>query len=1395
MKRTFRLFLSSTFGDFQAEREALRSEVWPQLEAYCAARGASFEVVDLRWGISESDGLAHDTVRICLDEIAHCQKLSPKPNFLMLLGDRYGWRPLPPEIPAEEFEPLRDHQGTGDARDVSLLTDWYRRDDNAVPPSYVLRPRGEAHRSYAQWQPIEDQLLRILRTRAESLGITPWRREHYLYSATHQEIVRGALAIGDADQHIFACLRDLPDLDPQTPPARRFTDFDANGQVDAEAAQVRQELRSQVAACLPPKSRFHYLAHWQGRAEEPIGTAHLEPLCADILNALRRVIDKALDTATGDTLDQEIASHRAIGNDRARIFVGRTAQRAQLAHALQTIRTRSDETPEVPQSLLIHGPGGAGKSAFMAKALADIQQSHRDAHPETVVIERFIGTTPRSIDLATFLRDLLAELARRYGQDETLPEGDLKELIEALPERLAWATQEQPLILVIDALDQFTDSFHARQHQWLPRELPPHVALVLSVLDGLMVASLQQRHPQAKAIPLPAFTPAEGEAMLDALLAQGSDRQRRLTPTQKTMVLNAFKGDGRPLYLALAANACRRWRSWDEPTPLPDRLEALIRRFVDELKATHGPRIADRALDYLCAARFGVSDQEMRDLLWRDREARAEFDQRKNPDQPEVTSLPTVIWSRFYFDLAPYLAAQGTTGALLYRFYHRIIGEEIAAYTLVDDAQIVHSRIADYFASQPLHLGNGASKTPNLRKLTEEPWQRIKAEQLDKAEQLLTDFSFAMAKCEADQVNDLLQDYRALIEAHRQSENPISDTLRMWEAFFRERAHILRRGNAEWPAHKILLQLSVEHADNSPLTLGAEAWLAAGYCDWEWIRRIQRVDEVGINPCIAVLEGHTDGVDGVLERSDGTLVSWSRDHTLRLWSSEGAPLKVLEGHTEGVRSVLERSDGTLVSWSWLMEHTLRLWRKEGDPLKVLEGHTRWVVGVLERSDGTLVSWSSDNTLRLWSTEGESLKVLEGHTSEVVGVLERSDSTLVSWSRDHTLRLWSPAGDPLEVLEGHNEGVDGVLERSDGTLVSWSSDKTLRLWSPSGDPIKVIEGHPEGVRGVLERSDGTLVSWSLDNMLRLWRKEDDPLRVLEGHTSWVDGVLERSDGTLVSWSRDNTLRLWSPSGDPLKVLEGHTNGVDGVLERSDGTLVSWSQDHTLRLWSPAGDPLKVLEGHTGWVRRVLDRSDGTLVSCSMGKSLRLWNPAGVPIKQLEGHTGDVRGVLERSDGALVSWSDDHTLRLWSKEGRPLKVLKGHAGGVHRVLERSDGTLVSWSEDHRMRLWNKGGDPIKVLSANPLTVLSDGVPEQVYCFLDQPADPRRIHNYYLGAYGRAIRLGGDELLHRCIWHPENNSASPQLLYPNGRMVVTQSGGQVCFLQLYRRNQPINLKVSID
>jgi hypothetical protein len=105
--KIFRVFVSSTFTDMKEERRILQRDVFPKLEKYCEERGARFQGVDLRWGVNEELQFEQKTLQTCFNEIDRCQKISPKPNFLILLGDKYGWQPVPEKIPGDEMELIK----------------------------------------------------------------------------------------------------------------------------------------------------------------------------------------------------------------------------------------------------------------------------------------------------------------------------------------------------------------------------------------------------------------------------------------------------------------------------------------------------------------------------------------------------------------------------------------------------------------------------------------------------------------------------------------------------------------------------------------------------------------------------------------------------------------------------------------------------------------------------------------------------------------------------------------------------------------------------------------------------------------------------------------------------------------------------------------------------------------------------------------------------------------------------------------------------------------------------------------------------------------------------------------------------------------------------------------
>ncbi|MDD3520684.1 MAG: DUF4062 domain-containing protein [Actinomycetota bacterium] len=87
------VFISSTFNDMHAERDYLVKNVFPELSEWCEKRKLNLVDIDLRWGITNADSEAKNTVLACLNNIDKC-----RPFFLCFLGQRRGWVPTQEDI-------------------------------------------------------------------------------------------------------------------------------------------------------------------------------------------------------------------------------------------------------------------------------------------------------------------------------------------------------------------------------------------------------------------------------------------------------------------------------------------------------------------------------------------------------------------------------------------------------------------------------------------------------------------------------------------------------------------------------------------------------------------------------------------------------------------------------------------------------------------------------------------------------------------------------------------------------------------------------------------------------------------------------------------------------------------------------------------------------------------------------------------------------------------------------------------------------------------------------------------------------------------------------------------------------------------------------------------------
>ena len=879
--RIFRLFISSTFSDFQREREALQGTVFPKLEAYCASKGARFQAIDLRWGITELAQNERDTMRICLEEIRRSQQLSPRPNFVVLLGDRYGSEPVPSRIPQTQWKRLMAAASVADRKVIREAFES-QPDRNAVPPVYCLKPRqGERSLSVARDAIVRDALRRAA-TAFE--GDEEWLP--FFTSATHQEILLGALKSEDSRKHVHVYVRQIDGL-PNTEEAKAFIDWDKQTQKPVERARKRLAgLELQLRGKL--QERVHDIqARWIGNG---ISGDHIAAFCDRFFEDHVAIIDRELqEMGSKDEARGRVGLHDDFAMERARNFTGRS-------RILRRIVSYLDSKDKSPAPLVLHGEGGSGKSAILAHSFMQA----RSLAPTAVVVARFIGGVPGTESLVPTLNALTQDIADAIGSEKPSIAASTHEAVEAFEQIISNSTPERPVWLFLDALDQFSSDDSAWVLEWLPKHLSPHTRVVVSMREGPVLQAAQRRFPRAL-LQVPPMSVSEGSRMLSSWLSSSREARydagtapttgRRLTAPQRGRLLEQFSSSGSPLWLKLAYEDARSWHSWSKARELPHDVAGMVkdligRRLLEGEK--HMPLFTRRSLAYLAAGRFGLAEEELAKVLGADPEVRDEFRKNEKTDKSWPDSrplLPPILWSRLHFDLEPYLSEANIDGALLYRFFHREFKEVVEQALLQDEARRdIHTRLAEEVFSKPdgddLYRktdAGGLQESTALRRIMEQPWQHAKAGDDDALASILSDLGFCMAKCAANRSSDLVKDFLLLARL-----NKSFDEGHTWPTCILAWAPILSRGSTRWPAHRILLQLVLEMNRGSlSQRQKAECLYHEQHIDWPVFttpklkRYIDRLAKVLTIPGLG-----TDGLANLMMVELNTLAVWSDDGIL-----------------------------------------------------------------------------------------------------------------------------------------------------------------------------------------------------------------------------------------------------------------------------------------------------------------------------------------------------------------------------------------------------------------------------------------------------------------------------------------------------------------------------------
>lgn len=668
--KTFRLFISSTFSDFQVEREILQTKVFPDIKEYCSIKGYTFQPIDLRWGVNNEAQLDQKALEMCIKEVQSC-KTHDYPNFLIMLGDRYGWVPLPNIIEKNEFGKIIQNL---DIEKKEYLASWYYEDANQIPISYILKQRTGEYEDYDKWVEVESKLRDIFQNSVSDLD--EYFKKKYFTSATEAEAIEGIISYSQKSEFQQKLIKLVPSLEKidHKNIFGFFRDIDQNSIIENQFIiddyKKAQEFKSNVKKQLIDENILN--VNTSLTTQKTLDEHYLEEFITSITNFLKQQIDNKIEHNTQNDysyLELEKEQQYNYLNQKLENFLGQE----KILIDIQNYIFDENDKP-----LIICGPSGIGKSSIIAQAIENTTTNIVDKK----IIYRFIGATPNSTTTKDLLSSILEELnisiedenqdsiENQFLTDIDKEENNFVNFSDTFYNTILEIKDD--IVIFIDAVDQLTND---DQFLWLPNKLPSNIKIILSTLkdkeykeDSKYFYTLEDKI--SKFIEVEPFN--KPLKLLDLLLKK---QNRTLQKNQKQYFLEQYNQVKTPLYVYMAANQIQYWKNSDivdTDVTLSLSQKDIVNDFIKVLNTIHhhDKLLIRKVFGYILASKDGLSEYEILELLNTDKE----FIKYLAPDTWHTNTtqeLPLVIWTRLYSHIKPFLKTQKQYGQDLLYFFHR----------------------------------------------------------------------------------------------------------------------------------------------------------------------------------------------------------------------------------------------------------------------------------------------------------------------------------------------------------------------------------------------------------------------------------------------------------------------------------------------------------------------------------------------------------------------------------------------------------------------------------------------------------------------------------------------------------------------------------------------------
>jgi len=311
----------------------------------------------------------------------------------------------------------------------------------------------------------------------------------------------------------------------------------------------------------------------------------------------------------------------------------------------------------------------------------------------------------------------------------------------------------------------------------------------------------------------------------------------------------------------------------------------------------------------------------------------------------------------------------------------------------------------------------------------------------------------------------------------------------------------------------------------------------------------------------AQLKGHDADVRAVSFPAANTVLSTSRDQTVRLWrkTADKPPTFDATITSQGhgyincltfLRASSAWPDGLILSAGQeaIIEAKRPTLTTTDNADRLLVGHGHNVCTLDASSRGTyVVSGGWDGKALVWETEKWQISaqlVHQGEVKSVWAVLAYDEHTVITGSADTYIRIFD-----LRQVNGNGE----VEPRRS---LSTSSVVRALCKLPGG-----IKGHPSGAEFASAGNDG---------IIQLWKMNGTQVGALQGHDSFIYSLACLPTSEIVSAGEDRTVRIWRGSECIQTITHPAISVWSVAVCPENGDIVSGASDNAVRVFTRNAD---------------------------------------------------------------------------------------------------------------------------------------------------------------------------------------------------------------------------------